>query len=417
VGAGMAGLTAARQLQAAGLEVLVLEGRDRLGGRIWTDRSLGVPMDMGASWIHGPDGKNPITPLARGANAKLFVTDDDSVVVYDTAGRRIGDRDLLASEGEYERLLERVAAYGEERERDLDLAAVIQRVNPRALEDPLLRYHLTSFLEFDAGGPLEQLSVWYWDQDEAFPGQDVLFPDGYDGVINFLARDLSIYLGQGVERIDYDASGVTMRTNQGEFSADAAVITLPLGVLQAGTVVFDPVLPDRMRRAMGRLQMGMVNKVVLTYPRTFWDESLQYFGYTDPERGKYSYFLNTRTFSSVHGLMTFGLGSYGLRMEGQGDEAIAADVQGTLKRIFGGNIPEPEGVLVSRWTADPWARGSYSYAAVGSRPADFDGLGGSVGDVLFFAGEHTIAKYRGTVHGAYLSGERAAKQLLKVWSD
>jgi len=417
VGAGMAGLTAARQLQDAGLAVLVLEGRDRLGGRIWTDRSLGVPMDMGASWIHGPDGNNPITPLARGANAKLFVTDDDSVILYDTEGNAISDRDLVASEEEYEELLERVAAYGERQERDLSVAAAIQRVDPTALNNPLLRYHLTSFLEFDAGGPLEQLSAWYWDQDEAFPGKEVLFPDGYDAVINYLARDLPIYLEQGVETIRYDQSGVTITTNQGEFTANAAVITLPLGVLQAGTVEFDPGLPNGMRQAMGRLKMGMVNKVALTYPRVFWDESLQYWGYTDPDRGKYSYFLNARTFSSAHGLMTFGLGNYGLKMEGQGDEVIAADVQQTLKRIFGGNIPEPEQILVSRWMADPWARGSYSYAAVGSRPADFNALGASVGDVLFFAGEHTIAKYRGTVHGAYLSGERAAKELLKVWSD
>lgn len=414
VGAGMAGLTAARQLQAAGLEVLVLEGRDRLGGRIWTDRSLGVPMDMGASWIHGPDGENPITPLAKAVGARLFVTDDDSVILYDTEGKAISDRDLVASEGEYEWLLHRVAAYGERQDRDLNLAAAIQRVDANALNNPLLRYHLTSFLEFDAGGPLDQLSTWYWDQDEAFPGTDVLFPDGYDAVIDYLARDLPIYLQQGVEAISYDQSGVTISTNQGEFSADAAVITLPLGVLQAGTVRFDPGLPNGMRQAMGRLKMGMINKVVLTYPRAFWDETLQYFGYTDPDRGKYSYFLNARTFSPAHALMTFGLGNYGLKMESQGDEAIAADVQQTLKRIFGGNIPEPEQVLVSRWTADPWAQGAYSYAAVGSRPADFNALGASVRDVLFFAGEHTIAKYRGTVHGAYLSGERAAKELLKA---
>ncbi|MEA5421090.1 FAD-dependent oxidoreductase [Spirulina sp. CCNP1310] len=417
VGAGMAGLTAARQLQDAGLAVLVLEGRDRLGGRIWTDRSLGVPMDMGASWIHGPDGQNPITPLAKAVGAKLFVTDDDSVILYNTEGQPISDDDLVASEEEYEELLERVAAYGERQERDLSLVAALQRVEPSALNDPLQRYHLTSFLEFDAGGPLDQLSTWYWDQDEAFPGKDVLFPDGYDAVINYLARDLPIYLEQGVERISYDQSGVTITTNQGEFTASAAVITLPLGVLQGGTVAFDPGLPNGMRQAMGRLKMGMVNKVALTYPRVFWDESLQYWGYTDPERGKYSYFLNARTFSPANALMTFGLGNYGLKLESQGDEVIAADVQQTLKRIFGGNIPEPEQVLVSRWTADPWARGAYSYAAVGSRPQDFNALGASVRDVLFFAGEHTIAKYRGTVHGAYLSGERAAKELLKVWAD
>ncbi|WP_008309935.1 flavin monoamine oxidase family protein [Leptolyngbya sp. PCC 6406] len=416
VGAGIAGLGAARQLQDAGVEVLVLEGRDRIGGRIWTDRSLGVPMDMGASWLHGPAGNNPITALANAAGAPRFVTNDDSVIVYNTDGQPISDSALIASERQYEQLLTRIADYSDQQEWDLSLRAALERVAPTALADPLLRYHLTTFLEFDAGGPLDQLSAWYWNQDQAFPGADVLFPDGYDAVVEHLAQDLPLYLQQGVEAIAYDQNGVTITTQQGEFTAKAAVITLPLGVLQAGTVAFEPSLPPRLRGAVDRLKMGMVNKVALTFPTVFWDETLQYFGYTDPEIGRYSYFLNARTFSPAPALITFGLGNYGLTMERQRDGEIVADIQRTLTRIFGSTVPEPDQVLVSRWTADPWARGAYSYAAVGSTPADFDRLGGSVADVLFFAGEHTIAAYRGTVHGAYLSGLRAATNLLAAWT-
>ncbi len=410
IGAGIAGLAAAQDLQAQGFRVLVLEGRDRIGGRIWTERSLGVPMDMGASWIHGPDGDNPITAIARAAGAKLFVTDDDSVELYDTAGEAISEADFDAGEVAYEDLLKRIEAFAENQSRDLSVASAIQRVAPQALQNPLLRYQLTAYMEFDAGGPIEELSAWYWNHDRVYPGLDVLFPDGYDSVPKALGRNLSIALNQNVLAVSLDTDGVTVKTQTGEFQAQVAVVTLPLGVLQTGTVQFEPGLPAEMQLAMGRLKMGTINKVALAYPQAFWDEELQYFGYTDPEKGRYSYFINARTFSPANALMTFGFGNYGLTLEGQTDTAIVGNIQNTLKTIFGSSIPEPEGILVSRWTADPWAKGAYSYAAVGSTPADFDTLGQTVANRLFFAGEHTISDYRGTVHGAYISGIRAANQ-------
>ncbi len=417
VGAGIAGLAAARDLADQGFVVTVLEGRDRIGGRIWTDRSLGVPMDMGASWIHGPDGDNPITPLASAAGAPTFVTDDDRVVVYRPNGEPVTDGELERAEAQYHQLLKRLARYSEDQDRDLSIAAALRAIAPDAIADPLLRYHLTSWLEFDAGGDIEDLSAWYWNEDEAFPGADVILPGGYDAVVNYLAQDLAIQLNHTVEAITHTKNGVAIATNHGEFNADYAVITLPLGVLQSGAVTITPELPSSMRRSLAKLQMGHVNKVVLQFPRPFWDETQQYFGYAHPEKGKYSYFLNARTFSDAPVLMTFGLGRAGLALEQQTEEAIAADVMSVLRILFGPNIPEVERLLVSRWTADPLSRGSYSYAAVGATPDDFATLGRSVNEVLFFAGEHTHPTYRGTVHGAYLSGQRAAAQVAQRFSD
>jgi monoamine oxidase len=410
----VAGLAAARDLTAQGFEVTVLEGRDRIGGRIWTDRSLGVPMDMGASWIHGPDGDNPITPLARAAGVPTFVTEDDRVVVYRPDGEPVTDGELERAEAQYEQLLDRLARYSESQDRDLSIAAALRAIAPDALDDPLLRYHLTSWLEFDAGGDIEELSAWYWNEDETFPGADVILPGGYDAVVNNLAQGLPIKLNHIVDTITHTDHGVAIATHQGEFTADYAVITLPLGVLQSGTVTITPDLPPPMRRSLAKLQMGHVNKVVLQFPRSFWDETQQYFGYANPEKGKYSYFLNARTFSDAPILMTFGFGRAGLDLENQTEAAIASEVMSVLRTLFGPNIPELERLLVSRWTADPFSRGSYSYAAVGATPDDFTTLGRSVNGVLFFAGEHTHQLYRGTVHGAYLSGQRAAAQVAQL---
>ena len=414
VGAGMAGLSAARTLTDQGFEVTVLEGRDRLGGRIWTDRSLGVPMDMGAGWIHGPDGDNPITPLARAANASTFVTHDDRVVVYRPDGQIIPDAALERAEAQYQQLLDRLSRYSENQDRDLSIAAALRTIAPAALADPLMVYHLTSWLEFDAGGDIRDLSAWYWNEDEAFPGADVILPGGYDAVVNYLAQGLTIETGQIVEAIAHTETGVTITTNQGDYRADYAVITLPLGVLQGGSVTFEPGLPRAMKRAMESLKMGHVNKVVLQFPRSFWDETQQYFGYAHPDKSQYSYFLNARTFSPANILITFGFGRAGLELEAQQDEAIAAEVMTVLRPLFGPRSPDPDDILVTRWSAVSFSQGSYSYAAVGATPDDFTTLGNIVNNVLFFAGEHTHANYRGTVHGAYLSGQRAAAQVMAI---
>lgn len=412
IGAGIAGLAAAQFLKSRGIEALVLEGRNRIGGRIWTDRSLGVPMDMGASWIHGPEGNNPITLLARQAKATTFVTNDDSLLYWNHQGNPVSDAQFAQDERAYYQLLKQIEQLAERLPTDITVEQAIRRINPQHLHNLAMQYRLTTYMEFDAGGPIEQLSARYWNADEQFPGQDVLFPNGYDAVTNLLTQGLTIKTNHVVRSITYGHRHVTVKTNQGDFTADRVIITLPLGVLKSGNVQFNPGLPSQMVRSMQKIAVGMVNKVALVFPRIFWDEKTQYFGYESAVKGKYPYFLNGRTFSPAPALMTFGLGNYGLTLEKQSEQQIVSDVMAHLRIMFSANIPNPTKVLVSRWSADPFALGAYSYASVGVTNADFRQLGQPVAGTLFFAGEHTHAQYRATVHGAYLSGQRSAQQLL-----
>ncbi len=405
LGAGIAGLSAAVKLKADGMIVTVLESRNRIGGRIFTDRSLGIPADMGASWIHGPE-KNPITAVAEAAGAKTVETPDEPLNVYDAKGKLIPEDTVDDYYDKYEKLIKDCKKKGEK-----SFADAIKEVNPGYLSNDLMVWQLSAFAEFDAGGPIEKLSNLYWDEDEAYDGDDVLFPNGYDAVTNHLAKGLDIKMEHVVKKVNYSGAVTVVETDKGNFEADYVVCTIPLGVLKAGKVAFEPALPAAKTNAMSRVEMGLVNKAFLVFPKSFWDDENQYFALTDPVKGRYNYFLNVNKFvPGSNTLLTFGFGNYGLTMESQTDAEISKGIMENLRKIFNDAV-EPSKILVSRWSKDPHALGSYSYATANSTPNDFAEMGKDVNKKLFFAGEHTIFDYKGTVHGAFLTGERAAREI------
>ncbi|TAF32127.1 MAG: amine oxidase [Cytophagales bacterium] len=406
IGAGIAGLASATKLVADEMIVTVLEARNRIGGRIFTDRSLGLPVDLGASWIHGPE-KNPITDIANAAGAKTFETQDEPVNIYDAMGKLISPSKVDEYYDDYEDLIKAAKKKG-----NIPFSKAIQEINPAYLEDDLMVYQLSAFAEFDSGGPIEKLSAEYWDEDEVYDGDDVLFPNGYDAVTNHLAKGLDIKMEHIVKKINYSGTTIVVETNKGNFEADYVVCTLPLGVLKANKVTFEPALPASKVSAMSRVEMGFVNKVFLVFPQTFWAKENQYFGYTDPEKGRFCYFLDANKFvPGANALMTFGFGNYGLAMESKTDAQLVEEILTNLRKIFGSDVVPPLKFIVSRWNKDPYALGSYSYATAGSTPADFAETGKDVNKKLFFAGEHCTFEYKGTVHGAYLTGEKAAREI------
>ncbi len=410
IGAGIAGLAAAQALQAQGRRVLVLEARDRLGGRIWTNHDLGFPIDLGAAWIHGNEG-NPLLKLAAKAEAPTFATDDASVVIFDANGQPLADAVIRAAEQRYYGLLRQVERWAEELDQDVSLAAAIARLDPQALSDPLLRYHLNADLEFDLGGSIEDLSAWYWEDDEAFPGQDLLLPQGFEALIQVLAAGLDIRRQQVVERIDARSpEGVTVDTERGQFQAAVAIATLPLGLLKQQTVEFLPPLPEAHQRAIARLGIGAVNKVVMRFPTAFWDETIQYFGNAGGAAETYTYWINGRRFRDQNVLIAIASGQPSLAHEARSDQEITAEVTALARRLFGPRAQPPEQVLITRWRRDPFAGGAYSYAAVGSTAEDFVTLATPVAPRVLLAGEHTHRFHRGAAHGAYASGRRAAQQ-------
>ena len=204
-----------------------------------------------------------------------------------------------------------------------------------------------------------------------------------------------------------------MKTTKGPREADRVVVTLPLGVLKKGSVVFRPALPESKRLAIARLGMGLLDKLWLRFPRAFWgarDNDL--IGFVGANRGAWA---ETVDFQHVLGkpvLLCFQAGSVARTAEALPDDRIVASAMEWIRAAFGSDAPDPVASQRTRWAADPFAFGSYSFFANGSTPRDVEALAASVGGRVFFAGEATSSNHPATVHGAFASGLRAAQELL-----
>uniref|UniRef100_A0A8C1ZP67 Lysine-specific histone demethylase 1A n=1 Tax=Cyprinus carpio TaxID=7962 RepID=A0A8C1ZP67_CYPCA len=341
-------------------------------------------------------------------------------------------RDLTALCKEYDELVEMQVKL-EERLQELE-ANPPSDVYLSSRDRQILDWHFAN-LEFANATPLSTLSLKHWDQDDdfEFTGSHLTVRNGYSCVPVALAEGLDIKLNTAVRQVRYTSSGceviaVNTRSTTQTFiyKCDAVLCTLPLGVLkqQPPAVQFVPPLPEWKTAAVQRMGFGNLNKVVLCFDRVFWDPSVNLFGHvgsTTASRGELFLFWNLYKAPILLALMA---GEAAGIMENISDDVIVGRCLAILKGIFGSSaVPQPKETVVSRWRADPWARGSYSYVAAGSSGNDYDlmaqpitpgpAIPGASQPVprLFFAGEHTIRNYPATVHGALLSGLREAGRI------
>jgi len=420
IGAGISGLAAARALSEEGYSVIVVEARERVGGRIWTDHSWpGIPLDMGASWIHGRDD-NPITDLARELDAATVVTDYDNTWLWDTDGRLVEDDEHDDIDNRFVEMLDDLDGEREEMddsdEDDIALGDAIEdwidENQPDAATIRQLAYSVNTAIEHEYAADVADLSFYYFDGGDAFDGDDVIFPDGYSQIVHGLAEGLDIRLGHVVRKVHWNDDGVTVTTSQETFDADFVVVTLPQGVLKAGYVSFSPALPEAKLAAIERMRMGILNKVYLRFPNIFWPEEADMLGYISERKGEWTEWLNIAHYTGQPVLLGFNAADYGRAIEDLSDDEIVAAAMATLRTMFGNDIPDPEATLITRWGADIYAHGSYSYMPLGATPDHYDDLAEPIDGRVFFAGEATSSDFPATVHGAYLSGLRAAEEIL-----
>lgn len=423
IGAGIAGLTAAQMLQKQGYPVVVLEARNRTGGRIWTNRSIDrIPLDLGASWIHGTQD-NPLSQLVQDFKIRTVPTNYNSGTRYQRNGNELNADREEEAEALFERLLNQIATIQAKRLDSGQVDIPLQGAINQAFQNlgisanntnRLLTYLINAEIEYEYGADATQLSLLHWDDGQFFRGRDVVFPKGYDQIIDRLAADLTIQTRQVVKAVNYSETGVQVVTNQKIWQADHVIVTVPLGVLQQNKIQFSPALPASKQQAIQKLGMGLLNKAYLQFSEPFWEGDGEFIGYIAETKGKWAEFLNIHHYTKQPILMGFSAGSYGAQLERQSDAEIVRSAMGVLRTIYGSRIPNPKDYLITRWKADPFAGGSYSYLATGSSNADRTILAEPVGDRLFFAGEATSADYASTVHGALLSGQRSAEQIIAL---
>jgi monoamine oxidase len=421
VGAGVAGLTVARLLRRAGQRVVVLEARDRVGGRVWTVRADGVSTDLGASWIHGIDN----SPVAAAARAFAMPMTELTVGGYQADSRPIayyGPDGSRLSEAATRQFVDDIRTV------DRALPGAIEASRPDASYSDAAEQVLRS-LDWDAARvervrefmrhrSEEQYGAWAGDlaahglDDDAIEGDEVVFAGGYDRLAERLAAGVDVRLQHVVSHVRWAEGGVSVSGGHGTLTADAAVVTVPVGVLRGDDLVIEPALPAPVAGALSRLEMNAFEKVFLRFPTRFWDDDVYAIRQQGPcGRWWHSWYDLT----SLHGaptLLTFAAGPAARAIRDWDDAQVTESVLAQLRRLYGDRVVAPTDVHVTHWQDDPYVRGSYAYMTLGSTTSDHDDLATPIGGVLHLAGEATWTDDPATVTAALCSGHRAAQNVL-----
>jgi monoamine oxidase len=398
IGAGAAGIGASRRLAEADIaSVLVLEARNRVGGRVDTIAPAGFPLDRGAEWLHSAD-RNPLSPIARSLGFSVH----QRPPTWTTRLRYSGE----TVEAEADWIATREAQY---------------RARRKAAAEPVDR-PLASLLT--AGGRWNQLldatSTWGngAELDRVSVKDNVRYEDsgtnwrlheGYGRLFEALAEGLPLACETPVARIDHRGRAIRLETGRGTITARRVIVTVPTSIIAGEVIRFDPPLPAKLAAAAG-LPLGVDDKLFISLEgRLPGIEHDAYLVGSTISRETMSYQVRPLDRPAIY--CFFG-GRFAARLEEEGEAAMFSHAVGELTRLFGSDVRTQIAPLAATaWRRDPWARGSYSYALPGHAD-DRAVLAAPVDDRLFFAGEATSPNFFSTAHGAWLSGIAAAEAAL-----
>ncbi len=423
VGAGIAGLTVANVLTHAGVECVVLEARDRIGGRLHTVDLAGSPVDLGGSWIHHPIG-NPLRSFADQTGVPCRDGNPlNAMSGFDCGeGRRLSADEVEGSLAlvfeDFPAALDRLRAGS-----DQD-ASVAEAIEVYLSETGLTghaarraRQALRATIEADAADMSERHSLrWLWNEME-YDGD--FFGDlpvgGYRTLVGAMAGGIDVRLQADVEEITVSEDVVQVRTASGLTEVGShVVVAVPLGVLKRGIPRFAPGLPADRLAAIDRLGFGRYEKIALRFGEAFWHEAglshLMLFP-SDPDEATLWVFDQDAFGGGAVLVCHVFHSSAGHVLETSEDEAVQWFL-GMLTQAIGRACPTPTAAVTTSWANDPYCFGAYTHVPPGASPDDLDLLGEPVEGRLLFAGEHTQSARTGYADGAMSSGMREAERLL-----
>ncbi|WP_454615820.1 flavin monoamine oxidase family protein [Bradyrhizobium cenepequi] len=400
IGAGAAGIAAARRVLAAGRKVIVLEASSQIGGRCQTDSStFEVPFDRGARWAHNPE-TNPMIRLARNAGLELMPAPSGEKIRIGRRNARPGEtEEFLAALVRANRAIDDAA-----RRSDVSCASVL----PKELGDWASTAEFVLGASF-SGKDLKEVSVVdkarAQDRDNA-----IACRQGLGTLIARLGAQLPVALSTPANRISWSNRDVVVDTPSGKIQARAAIITVSINVLAAGKLKFDSDLPRRIGDAIAKLSLGSYDRIALQMPGNPLG-----LGHDDVLIEQSNSARTALLYANVGGssLCTVDVaGSFGRDLSAEGEQAMVEFAKEWLKKLFGSDaVAGIKKSSATRWNASPYILGAMSVAAPGGQAAR-RGLIDPVG-CMYFAGEATHETLWGTVDGAWESGERAAEAALR----
>jgi monoamine oxidase len=402
IGAGAAGIAAARRIVAAGRKLAILEATDRVGGRCFTDtRTFGIPYDRGAHWIHMPD-TNPVAKLGLKTGLNIYAAPPSQRLRLGLRYARDGEmEDFFANLVRCNRAIDN-AARGKT---DVSCAQVL----PKDLGD--WRATMEFVLgPFGCGKDLDEVSA----MDLAKSAERDVKASCREGVGTLLAKlaaGLPIQFSTPVKSIDWGGRWVEVQTARGDLRARAVIITASTGVLAAAKIRFDPELPKRHAEAIGKLGLGSYDHVAIEFagtPLVLESDDLVFEKATGQRTAALLANLSGSKLCFID--VAGGLGS-GLAEEGEA--AMVAFALDWLARLYGSEVKQAvRRTHATRWNKEPWVLGAASVAAPGGQWAR-KALSEPLRERLWFAGEAVHETLWGTVGGAWEAGERAAEAALK----
>uniref|UniRef100_A0A8C5E8Z6 [histone-H3]-N(6),N(6)-dimethyl-L-lysine(4) FAD-dependent demethylase n=1 Tax=Gouania willdenowi TaxID=441366 RepID=A0A8C5E8Z6_GOUWI len=406
IGAGASGLAAARQLHNFGTQVVVLEARDRIGGRVWDDTSLGVTVGRGAQIVNGCVN-NPIALMCEQMSIKMHKL-GERCELFQEGGQATDSAIDKRMDFHFNAILDVVSDWRKDKSQsqDLPLGEKVQELKKNFLQDSgiqfseleekVLQFHLSN-LEYACGSTLDQVSARSWDHNEffaQFSGDHTLLNKGYWVLLRKLAEGLDIRFKCPV------------------------LVTIPLTLLQKNMIQFIPPLPERKLKAIHSLGAGIIEKIALQFPFRFWDKKIQgadYFGHIPPapeKRGMFSVFYDLDPQRKQAVLMSVISGDAVPAVRDMEDKHVVDECLKVLRELFKEQeVPEPTNFFVSHWSKDVWSQMSYSFVKTAGSGEAYDVLAEDLQGKVFFAGEATNRHFPQTVTGAYLSGVREASKM------
>ena len=423
VGAGMAGLTVANALTHRGVECVVVEARDRIGGRLHTVDLSGSPVDLGGSWIHTPVG-NPMRAFAqqagvpcRGANPLPELAGFDC-----GEGRRLSAAEVEANismqlEAFPQAMGRLLAELGPDASAADGIEAFVAWAGLAPGPARRARQALRALIEAESADLTGRQSLrWMWNEME-YEGH--YFGDvpvgGYRRLAEAMATGVNLRLGVDVAEVACSAGGVRVRGVDGTTEEGShVVVTVPLGVLKRDVLGFRPALPPDRLAAIERLGFGRYEKVALRFDEPFWRAAgLPHAMIFPPDPGAPAIWAIGQDAFGAGPVLVFQIfhSATGHVLEAAPGDA-AQWVLDMLAEAIGRSCPAPAAVAVTSWANDPYSGGAYTHIPPGASPADADLLGEPIGGRLLFAGEHTQSTRLAYADGAMTSGIREAKRLL-----